>query len=449
MSVRIQNGIIVNADGRRKADLLIQDDRITRIGSELPEADIVLDAQGCYVMPGFIDTHTHLELSPHLFVQDTKAAVLGGTTSVLEFANQHRGGTMEDALADWLKKAAGSSTNYGFHMALAEWTDALEKELPHIGRKGIASFKMYMVYNGLKVDDGEIYGALRALSRYDYLLGVHCENWEVLLRITQELLKRGVVDASGHPLSRPSAVEAEAVARFLRIAQLAQAPAYIVHLSTKEGLEEVRRARARGQEVYVETCMQYLLLNDAKYAQADGVKFIMSPPLRKPEDQAALWEALQAGGIDVIGTDHCSFSMAQKLEHADNFSLVPNGCASIQHRPQLLHTFGVLTGHITPERMVGLLSTNAAALFGLADYGVIREGYAADVVIWDPAIKSTITDTNHAHDCDASIFSGLSVEGAARDVLLGGRQVVRNGKLLCPGIGRYLPRTKSARYRRP
>lgn len=448
MSILIQNGTIVNADGRRTADVLVENDRIAQIGVHLPAGDTVIDAKGCYILPGFVDPHTHLELSPHLFLQDTKAALLGGTTAVLEFANQNRDDSMEHALAAWKEKAAGASCHYGFHLSLSQWTDALEQELPLIEKEGVSSFKMYMVYDGFKVDDGEIYDALRALAPRDLLLGVHCENWEVLLRITQEVLKSGANGAVGHPLSRPAAVEAEAVSRFLRIAELAKAPAYIVHLSTAEGLKEIRQARARGQEVYVETCMQYLLLDDTCYGRNDGVKFIMSPPLRKQADLEALWNAVSSGEVDTIGTDHCSFSMAEKLAHRDDFSQVPNGCASIQHRGQLLYTYGVQKERISMERMVALLSTNVAALFGVPERGAVQEGYFADLVIWDPAAKSILTDTDHSMDCDASIYAGISVEGAARDVLLSGVPVVQQGALCMNATGQYLPCQKSSRYRR-
>ena len=321
MDFLIQNGIVVNAEGSARTDVLVQNGRIAAMGEGLACANAVrINAEGCFLLPGFIDTHTHFDLDTGSartaddFVTGGHAAVLGGTTTVLDFATQDRGGTLVQAFDTWQEKARGCSCNYGFHMAIAEWNDKTAAELPEMTRRGVISYKLYMVYDALRVDDGAIYAALKAAKNEGALIGVHCENWDVLNRRIQEVKARGLTGPAGHPLSRPAPVEAEAVARLMRIAELAESPVYVVHLSTAEGLAEARRARARGQEVYLETCPQYLLLTEACYAAEDAAKYVMSPPLRKASDCEALWEALAAGEIDCIGTDHCSFTMAQKLQ---------------------------------------------------------------------------------------------------------------------------------------
>lgn len=456
MKTLIKNGTVVNWDGSRKADVLIENDRIARVAPSISaevvkdakdekNADIV-DARGLLVLPGFIDTHTHFDLDLGFtktaddFITGTKAAVLGGTTTVLDFATQEPDGTLEAALRTWHEKAKGSSCNYGFHMAIARWDAQTEAELPLMSAEGVTSYKMYMVYNNLRMDDGGIYAALKAITKQNALLGVHCENWDVLLRMIEEVKARGITGPEGHPLSRPAPVEAEAVARLMRIAQLAGTPVYVVHLSTKEGLGEALRARARGQEVYLETCPQYLLLTDERYLQEDGAKFVMSPPLRKPSDCAALWNGLAKGDIDFIGTDHCSFTMAQKARGRDDFSLTPNGGAGVQYRGELLYTCGVRAGKIFPERMVELLSYHPSRLFGMEDRGTIAAGAAADVVLWDPEAEECITDRTSAHNCDNSPYAGFTVRGRARDVFVGGVRAVENFSLRTAGAGKYIRR---------
>lgn len=450
MRTLLQNGTVVNFDSRFEADVLVENGRIASVqkGIPVPDGAEVIDASGMYVMPGFIDTHTHFDLdtgsavTADNFDTGSKAAVLGGTTTVLDFATQDRNGTLKAALETWHKKARGASCNYGFHMAIARWDDTTAAEMDDMTAAGVTSYKMYMVYNGLYVDDGQIYAALKEAKKRGALISAHCENWHVLLKMCGEVKARGIVGPEGHPLSRPAAVEAEAVARFLRIAELAQTPAYVVHLSTAEGFSEAERARKRGQEVYLETCPQYLLLTDERYKDFDGAKFVMSPPLRKEPDREALWRGLSAGAIQTVGTDHCSFTMAQKAMGEGDFTRIPNGAPGVGHRPQLIYTCGVLTGKLSLEQMVKSLSKNAALLFGMPDRGEIKPGMAADIVVWDPNAQGRITDTDHAHHCDNSPYAGFAVKGRARDVLLNGRHVVSNGVLNESGAGKYIARER-------
>ena len=453
MRTLIRNGTLVLPDGLLRDELLIADGRIAGYGSA--PADEEYDASGCLVFPGLIDTHTHFDLDLGItvtaddFVTGTRAAVLGGTTTVLDFATQDRGMRMQDALDTWQEKAIGSSCHYGFHMAVSEWNEARIAEIDRMIAQGVSSFKMYMVYDNMRVNDGQIYDALKRLAARDCILGVHCENYDVLAARIRELHDAGLYTPAAHPISRPNAVEAEAVARLMRIAELAEAPAWVVHLSTKEGLLEALRARDRGQEVYLETCPQYLVLDDSRYRDTDAAKFIMSPPLRKMADADALLSAMGGGQIDVTGTDHCSFTMAQKALGNSDFAKIPNGCAGVQNRAQLLYTYAAKPGRITMPQMAALTSTNAAKLFGMyPNKGVLKPHSDADIMIYDPRGEGIISWKTNAHNCDNSPYEGVAVTGGVRDVLLSGERVVENEALVHGGKGRYVFRRPSLRPRR-
>ena len=457
MQILIQNGTIVRSTGRRKADVLVKDGKIVKIAPNIDaKADRVIDAEGCYLFAGFIDTHTHFELNlgstttADDFESGTKAAVVGGTTTVLDFATQDRGMTMHDALNEWHRKADGkSSCNYGFHMAVSEWNDARKAEVDDMFRAGVSSFKMYMVYDAMKVTDGEIYDAQKFIRDRGGVIGVHCENYDLLQARIREEEAKGNLGPTGHPASRPQAVEAEGVARLMRIAELSGSPAWVVHLSTADGLEEVRRARKRGVEVYAETCPQYFTLDVSQYAEPDGAKYVMSPPLREAKDRAAILDGMKKKDIDFIGTDHCSFTMAQKAIGKDDFSKIPNGGAGIQNRAELVYTYAVETGAITLEQMALLMSERAAKLFGMfPKKGVLRVGSDADIAIFDPNDPHTISWKTNLHAIDNSPYEGKKVLGRTRDVILNGELVVENGKLVKPYCGRFVFRNPCERYRR-
>ncbi|MBQ1821195.1 MAG: dihydropyrimidinase [Clostridia bacterium] len=456
MRILIKNGTVVRSTGRKKADVLVKDGRIEKIAPAIEEnADRVIDASDCYVFAGFIDTHTHFDLdlgttvTADDFETGTKAAVVGGTTTVLDFATQDHGMTMHDALDLWHKKADGrSSSNYGFHMAVSEWNDARKAEVDDMFKAGISSFKMYMVYDAMKVSDGQIYDAQKFIGARGGVIGVHCENYDVLqARIAEEKAK-GHMDPTAHPVTRPQAVEAEGVARLMRIAELSKAPAWVVHLSTADGLEEVKRARKRGIEVYAESCPQYFTLDVKQYAEPDGAKYVMSPPLREAGDRAAILDGMKKKDIDFIGTDHCSFTMAQKAMGKDDFSKIPNGGAGVQNRAELVYTYAVETGAITLEQMALLLSERAAKLFGMyPKKGVLRVGADADIVVFDPNDPHTISWETNLHACDNSPYEGIKASGRTRDVILNGELVVENGQLVKPNCGRYVFRKPCIRYR--
>ena len=456
MRILIKNGTVVRSTGRKQADVLIKDGTIARIAPNIDAAaDRVIDAAGCYIFAGFIDTHTHFDLDLGVtvtaddFETGTKAAVVGGTTTVLDFATQDHGMTMHDALDLWHKKAEKSSSNYGFHMAVSEWNDARKAEIDDMFRAGVSSFKMYMVYDAMRVNDGQIYDAQKYIGERGGVIGVHCENYDVLqARIAEEKAK-GHFDPTAHPVSRPQAVEAEGVARLMRIAELSGSPAWVVHLSTADGLEEVRAARRRGVEVYAETCPQYFTLDVSRYADPDGAKFVMSPPLREAKDRAAILDGMKKKDIDFIGTDHCSFTMTQKALGRDDFTKIPNGGAGVQNRAELVYTYAVQTGAITLEQMALLMSERAARLFGMfPQKGALRVGSDVDLVIFDPDAPHTISWRTNMHACDNSPYEGMKALGRTRDVLLNGELVVENGTLIKPYRGRYVFRNPSERYRK-
>ena len=456
MRILIKNASLVFEDRVEKGDLLTEGQRIVQVGGNIDApADQVIDGSGCFVFPGFIDTHTHFDLevgstvTADDFVSGTKAAVVGGTTTVLDFATQERGMTMMDAFQKWSKKAEGSSCHYGFHMAVSEWNADRIAEIPRMIENGVTSFKMYMVYDNMRVSDGQIYEAIQRLAKEDCIIGIHCENDDIIKARVRELKAAGKTSSRYHAVSRPNVVEADGVGRLMDAAYLAKGPAWVVHLSTKEGLAIARRARERGQEVYLESCPQYLVLEESMYDEPDGAKFVMSPPLRSKADQEALLKAMATGEIDWIGTDHCSFTMAQKAAGKDDFSKTPNGGAGVQNRAEIVYTRAVKGGFIDMVAMGQLLSTRAAKLFGMYPRkGVLQAGSDADIVIFDPNAPHTIHMATNLHACDNSPYEGYEAAGMARDVILNGELVVENGKLIAAGRGEYVRRDRCGRYRK-
>ena len=456
MRTLIRNGQLVLENEIFHGDLLIEDDHIKSISEKIIEpAEKVIDADNCFVFPGFIDTHTHFDLdlattsTADTFYTGTKAALVGGTTTVLDFATQDRGMTMMDAYNKWHQKAKGSSCNYGFHMAVSEWNDDRIAEIDKMIELGITSFKMYMVYDNMKVNDGEIYAAVKRLKEKDCIIGVHCENDDIIKMRVSELKSEGKTDPIYHAKSRPNLVEADGVSRLMDICGLAEAPAWVVHLSTAEGLREAEKARDRGQEVYLESCPQYIALEEKNYLEKDGAKYVMSPPLRSVKDQESLLNAMKEHKIDWIGTDHCSFTMEQKAVGKNDFSKIPNGGAGVQNRAEIIYERAVRGGYINMLEMGKLLSENAAKLFGMfPKKGVLREGSDADIVIFDPDCAHTISAKTNLHNCDNSPYEGFSVSGQTRDVFISGIHAVKNGELIQEGLGKYVKRNPCGRYRK-
>ena len=460
MSILILNGILVLPTGPIQADLRVAGGRIAELGPGLaPGASRVIDAQERLVFPGFIDTHTHFEMNkgfPNETADDwytgTRAALAGGTTTVLDFAEPERGATLASALETWHGRADGAACcNYGFHMTVKDWSPSIRSELREMTAAGVTSYKVYLAYDNLRLSDAAAYEVVKAVGAEGGVVGCHCENGDLVTEGIRAQQAAGNLSPAAHPLSRPPAVEAEAVGRWLTIAELAGCPVNIVHLSTLRGLEAVRAARTRGQRLYVETCPQYLLLDERSYRLPgfESAKFVLSPPLRAQENCAALWDALEAGEIDTIGTDHCSFRFhgAKELGRED-FSKIPNGIPGVEHRPSLMYTYGVAAGRITAVDMARLLAENPARLFGMyPQKGVLAVGSDADLVIFDPNDTGRITAETQYQNVDYTPYEGMALRGRVDTVLLGGEVAVEGGRVLLERRGRYVSRGPSGFWR--
>ncbi len=445
----IKNGTLVTPEGLKNESLGFENGKIVRIGTfEAGEGDEVIDAAGCYVYPGFIDGHTHLDLevagtvTADDFETGTTAAVCGGTTCVVDFATQYAGDTVLNALNTWKKKAEGKMhCNVAFHMAICDWNEKTKADLPALREEGVTSFKVYMAYD-TALEDAEILEVLEAIKPFGGILGCHCENGGLVTELQKQQIGAGHTGPSAHPLSRPAAVEAEAVNRFCYLGYLADAPVNIVHLSTKLGLEEIREARKRGQTVYAESCPQYMLLDDSLYNLPgfESAKYVCSPPLRKEEDIKALREAVINGEIDTIATDHCSFSYEkQKKAGIGDFRKIPNGAPGIEHRPAVfMHIFG---DKLTPQDYCRLMSQGPAEVFGMYPRkGALLEGSDADITIWDPSVSWTISAGNMHQNLDYTPYEGLEVKGRPKYVFVNGELAAKDGEPTEMRAGSYVAR---------
>jgi len=443
VGIVLRGGTIVTAADIYQADVRIEGESIVAIGYEIKQpGDQAIDVDGCFLFPGGIDPHTHFDLpmgdfsTADDFAAGTKAAVLGGTTTILDFATQFKGETLHEGLKNWHKKAQGQCyADYGFHMAITDWHDSIAREMVElIEQEGVSSFKLYMAYkNTLQVDDSALLQALRQAGESGALVCVHCENGDAVADLVRKYLSRGQTAPLYHPLSRPPVVEEEAAARVITLAKLAGAPLYIVHLTCSGALQAVSEARLQGQEVYAETCPQYLLLDESNYRAEgfNGAKYVISPPLRPAQHQEVLWSGLKTGVLDVVATDHCALNYkGQKDKGLNDFSKIPNGAAGVETRLGLLYTYGVLSGKLSLNDFVALTSTNAAKLFGLFPRkGTIAPGSDADLVVWDPRVSSVIKAENLHQRVDYTPYEGFKQTGQALHVFLRGKEIVRNGQL--------------------
>jgi dihydropyrimidinase len=454
-STLIEHGIVVNADSLQAASVLIQGGIIRQIGTWIPRdaAETVVDASGLLVLPGGIDAHTHLDMpfggttSADDFETGTRAAAIGGTTTIVDFAIQARGTKMRTALDTWWKKAEGKACiDYGLHMIVTDLPDAGLEDMDDLVREGVASFKLFMAYPGvLMVDDATIFKALRQTAKNGALICMHAENGSVIDVIVQQALAEGKTAPIYHALTRPTRAEAEAVHRAIAMAEMAGVPVYIVHLSSEDALNQVREARDRGLPAFAETCPQYLLLSleDVENAGWEGAKYVFTPPLRERKNQPKLWDGLRTDNLQVVSTDHCPFCFEdQKALGKSDFTKIPNGGPGIENRLQLLHHYGVGQGNLSLNRFVEIVSTAPARIFGMyPKKGVIAPGSDADIVLWDPAAEHTISAKTHHMRVDYSMFEGFTVRGNARDVYSRGELIVSNGRFIGkPGRGEYLRR---------
>jgi dihydropyrimidinase len=451
MSILLSGGLVTTAIQSRLAAVRLSDGRIVEIGDLNPRpGEEVIDCGGCLVLPGGIETHTHLDLeamgtvTADDFATGTRSALAGGTTTILDFATQFHGEGLMEGLARWHKKAGGQAvTDFGFHLALTQWRPEFADEMAEVVAAGVTSFKMYMAYrDSMMVEDDEIYAALSASSRLGATIGFHCENGLLIDALVREELARGHTGAFYHQLTRPPELEREALGRLTTIAGLLDAQHYVVHLSAGETIEEVRRARQKGSKVVAETCPQYLLLDNSLYGTPDSDDlevraYVMSPPLRAPENLDALWAGLADGDIQFVGTDHCSFNLRGQKDQAPDFTSIPNGAPGVELRLALLYTYGVAAGRISAERFAAVTAENAARYFGLYPRkGTLLPGSDADIVVYDPEPVWTVHHDVLHDEVDHTPYEGRQIQGRVRDVFLRGCHVVRDGVLaddLAPG----------------
>ena len=448
----LKGGTVVGSSVSRVADVLIDGEKIVKIGENLScDGAEVTDVSGKLLFPGFIDAHTHFDLdvcnttTADNFDTGTRSAIRGGTTMVIDFACPNKGETLGYGLSLWHKKADGrTSCDYGFHMTIDDWNEGIRAEIPQMFEAGISSFKMYMTYPAMMIGDQDLFSALLELKKYGGIAGVHCENAGVIDALIAQHKADGRLAPASHPECRPNPLEAEAVAHLLRIAEVADVPVVIVHLSTREALHEVFAARERGQRVYVETCPHYLILDDSRYRQDDfdaAAGYICAPPLRTKPDQDALWKALANGTVQTVSTDHCSFTREQKRAGRDDFTKIPGGLPGVESRGLLLYTYGVAAGRITKEQMCALLAENPARLYGAYPRkGVLAVGSDADIVVLDPNAEGVFSAAQEHSAAGYTPYEGMARRGAIERVYLRGQLVVKDGELVAKNAGQYIAR---------
>jgi dihydropyrimidinase len=451
----LAGGTVVTAEGSFRADVAVAGETIEAIGADLPrDGAEVVDVSGARVMPGFIDGHTHMDMpfggtvTADDWDTGTAAAVAGGTTTIVDFSLQDPDDTLSAAVETWHGKAADKThIDYGLHVAITNLTEEVKREIPALPGLGVATVKIFMAYKGtsLYTEDEDLFEALQIARAAGVLVLVHAENGDAIAKLQEQAIARGDVEPRWHGLTRPEAVEAEATNRAIRLAEVADAPLLVVHVSCLAALEEVRRAHARGRPVYAETCPQYLVFSDADLARPgfEGAKYVLSPPLRDPSNQGPLWHGLQTQDLQIFGSDHCSFNWrGQKEMGRDDFTLIPNGAPGVEERASVLWTHGVREGRITENLMVAVLATNQAKVHGMAGRkGVLAPGADADVVVWDPDLTITATQSNRHGNVDYTPYEGMTFHGGPAAVYVRGNLAYRDGEVLAPpGSGRFVER---------
>ena len=456
MKYLFKNGTVVSGRGTRRADVLVENEKILQVGRNLSDPLArAIDVTGKLLMPGFIDAHTHFDLdvcnttTADDFDSGTKSAIRGGTTTIVDFACPNKGESLPHGLDLWHRKADGKCwCDYGFHMTIDDWNAEIEKEIDDMYAAGISSFKMYMTYPAMMIGDEAMYKALKKLREKGGICGVHCENSGVINALIEEKKAAGEMGVSSHPETRPDFLEAEAVSRLLRIAQAVDIPVVIVHLTNAATLAEVTAARRRGQKVYVETCPQYLVLDDSVYYNEDfsrAARYVCAPPLRKPEDCRALWAGLRKGDIQTISTDHCAFTLAQKDAGRGDFTKIPGGLPGVEARGELVYSFGVTTRKISLATMCKVLSENPAKLYGMFPRkGVIAPGADADIVVYDPQADHILRAEDMVSRAGYTPYEGFVTHGSVSQVWLRGKLMVENGHVIGEQEGQYIVRGKSA-----
>jgi dihydropyrimidinase len=451
MTTVIKNGTIVTHDLTYKADVLIEGGKIAAIGPGLA-GDTVLDATGCYIMPGGIDPHTHLEMpfmgtySSDDFESGTRAALAGGTTMVIDFALPAPGQGLLDALDMWHNKSGRANCDYSYHMAITWWGEKVFDDMAKVVDKGITSFKHFLAYKGaLMVNDDELYSSFQRVRDLGAIAMVHAENGDVVAELSAKLLAEGNTGPEAHAYSRPPQVEGEATNRAIMIADMAGAPLYVVHTSCEDSHEAIRRARQQGKRVWGEPLIQHLTLDESEYFNADwdhAARRVMSPPFRNKAHQDSLWAGLAAGSLSVVATDHCAFTTEQKRFGVGDFTKIPNGTGGLEDRMPMLWTNGVNTGRITMNEFVAVTSTNVAKIFGMYPRkGAVAVGSDADLVVWDPAKEKVIGAASQQSSIDYNVFEGKAVKGLPRFTLTRGYVAVHDGDIRTQeGHGEFVAR---------
>jgi len=451
MSTVIKGGTIVTHDLTYQADVLIEDDKIAAIGPNL-SGDQVLDASGCYVMPGGIDPHTHLEMpfmgtySTDDFESGTRAALAGGTTMVIDFALPGPGQGLLDALEMWHNKSGRANCDYSYHMAITWWGEKVFDDMAKVAERGITSFKHFLAYKGaLMVNDDELYASFGRVREVGGIAMVHAENGDVVAELSAKLLRDGNTGPEAHAYSRPPQVEGEATNRAIMIADMAGVPLYVVHTSCEDSHEAIRRARQAGKRVWGEPLIQHLTLDESEYFNPDwdhAARRVMSPPFRNKQHQDSLWAGLASGSLSVVATDHCAFTTAQKRSGIGDFTKIPNGTGGLEDRMPMLWTYGVATGRITMNEFVAVTSTNVAKIFGMYPRkGAVAVGSDADLVVWDPEKEKVIGAAHQQSAIDYNVFEGKAVKGLPRYTLTRGYVAIADGEVKTrEGHGKFVAR---------
>jgi len=456
MSTVIRNGTVVTADLSYSADVLIDNGVITDIGNNL-SGGTELDATGCYVMPGGIDPHVHLEMpfmgtySSDDFESGTRAGLSGGTTMVVDFCLPNQGESLLDAIQRWDNKSTRANCDYSFHMAVTWWGEQVFNDMKTVVQdRGINTFKHFLAYKGaLMVNDDELFSSFNRLSELGATAMVHAENGDVVAEMTAKLMAEGNTGPEAHAYSRPSQVEGEATNRAIMIADMAGVPLYVVHTSCEEAHEAIRRARQNGKRVWGEPLIQHLTLDESEYFNKDwdhAARRVMSPPFRNKKHQESLWAGLMSGSLSVVATDHCAFTTEQKRSGVGDFSKIPNGTGGLEDRMPMLWTHGVETGRLTPNEFVAVTSTNIAKILNCYPRkGAVLVGADADLVVWDPKQEKTIQASNQQSSIDYNVFEGHHVKGLPRFTLTRGKVAVHDGEIKTEeGHGKFVAREPNA-----
>jgi dihydropyrimidinase len=451
MSLLIKGGDIVAADRNFKSDILIEGESIKAIGTGLSGTDVI-DASGCFVMPGGIDPHTHLEMpfmgttSADHYESGTKAALSGGTTMVVDFCIPTNGQPLLEAWAEWDKKSKTACTDYAYHMCITYWTEKVRDEMAAVVKRGVTTFKHFMAYKGaLMLNDDEMFASFRRCAELGAMPLVHAENGDVVAALQAKLLAEGISGPEGHAWSRPPEVEGEAANRAIMLADMAGVPLYIVHVSCRQAHHAIARARADGKRVFGEPLIQHLVLDESEYLNKDwdhAARRVMSPPFRDKANQEDLWNGLRAGSLQVVATDHCAFTTEQKRFGRNDFTRIPNGTGGLEDRMPVLWTYGVGTGRLTMNEFVAATSTNIARILNLyPKKGALLPGSDADIVIWDPKAEKSISAKTQMSAIDYNVFEGVKVTGLPRTTISRGEVVYDGGQMSAkPGRGKFVAR---------